>query len=170
MRPYYVTAQSMVGRPAGFAFIDEACRGLGGVPMGPFELMDLIGLDTNLAITRAIFEALGRPTRFTPPQLQTTLVERGALGRKSRRGFYQYTEGKPSGENADAVALLPTLPPCSREEVWDRLRGALTAEALMLVAEGGASRGDVDTAIKLAMNFPQGPLQWQNANPAEKSA
>ncbi len=166
MRPYYVASQRLAGSGASIAAIDGACRALGGVPMGPFELMDLIGLDTNLAITKSIHEALGRPERFSPPALQQALVDRGALGRKAGRGFYLYAGGKPAGENPEALALLPAGGAAGREDAWTRLRSALVAEAELVVSEGTASASDVDVAIKLAMNFPKGPFEWRKESTA----
>ena len=162
MRPYYVTGQRLAGGAATFAAIDKACREKGGVPMGPFELMDLIGLDTNLSITKSIYEALGRPERFTPPSLQQTLVDKGMTGRKSGKGFYLYSDGKPSGENPEALALRAG----GGSDAWASLRAALIAEAELVVSEGTASGSDVDTAIKLAMNFPKGPLEWRKESTA----
>jgi 3-hydroxybutyryl-CoA dehydrogenase len=162
-----VESQRLVGRAASFAAVDDACRAQGGVPMGPFELMDLIGLDTNLAITRSIFDALGRPARFEPPALQKALVERGMTGRKSGRGFYLYAGGKPAGVNPEATALLADggVPP---GEAWRRLRVALIAEAERVVSEGAASASDVDVAVKLAMNFPKGPFEWRKESTAAR--
>ncbi len=159
MRPYYVRAQALLGPSAGVHAVDAACRELGGVPMGPFELMDLIGLDVNLAITRSIYEALGRPERFTPPTLQAELVARGALGRKSGRGFYLYDAGRKVGENPQARPPRPGA--ASPAQAWRQLRDALAEEADRLVAEGGATPESVDRAITLAMNFPRGPFQWR---------
>jgi 3-hydroxybutyryl-CoA dehydrogenase len=164
MRPYYVHAQRLCGPAAPFALIDEVCRERGGVPMGPFELMDLIGLDTNLAITKSIYAALGKPERFTPPALQQSLVDRGALGRKAGRGFYLYTEGKKSGPNPEAFVSGPGAD--SGDAAWDSLRSALIAEAEFVVAEKTASPSDVDVAIKLAMNFPKGPFEWRKESTA----
>ena len=62
----------------------------GGFKMGPFELMDLIGLDVNYEVTRSLFEAYHFEPRFRPSHLQKALVDAGALGRKSGRGFYEY--------------------------------------------------------------------------------
>ena len=165
MRPYYVTAQRIGNSLTSCAAVDESCRSIGGVPMGPFELMDLIGLDTNLAITTAIYEALGRPARFTPPALQQKLVAAGMTGRKAGKGFYLYLDGKNVGENPDAVKLASPGPAASAAAIWGTLIGAISAEAEMLVSEGNAIASDVDTAIKLAMNFPKGPFELLRATP-----
>jgi 3-hydroxybutyryl-CoA dehydrogenase len=63
-----------------------------GFKMGPFELMDLIGVDTNLAVTTSVYVGMGRPARFEPNAIQQQLVSEGRLGRKSGRGFYEYAE------------------------------------------------------------------------------
>ena len=68
--------------------LDRLARGV-GFRMGPFELMDLIGLDVNLATSESLCEALDAP-RFEPSALQRDYVARGQLGRKTLRGFYEY--------------------------------------------------------------------------------
>lgn len=162
MRPYYVAAQRLAGGSDAFSTLDADCRARGGVPMGPFELMDLIGLDTNLSITKSIFEALGRPERFAPPALQQALVDRGMTGRKAGKGFYLYADGKSAGANPEAAALVRE----PKRGSWDELRAALIAEAELVVSEGTASASDVDVAIKLAMNFPKGPFEWRKESTA----
>jgi len=69
--------------------IDNLVRGA-GFKMGPFELMDLIGLDTNLAVTESLYEAFGRPARFRPSPIQTAMVKEKRLGVKTGKGFYEY--------------------------------------------------------------------------------
>ena len=78
--------------------IDDALRA-GGFPMGPFELMDLTGIDVTLAAATGIWEGLGRPDRLRPSPIQEELVAAGDLGRKTGRGFYRYEDGKRVGEN-----------------------------------------------------------------------
>ena len=167
MRPYYVSAQKLANRRTSFAAVDEACRGIGGVPMGPFELMDLIGLDTNFAITGAIYGALGRPERFKPPEMQKQLVLKGMTGKKTNKGFYLYQDGKRIGDNKSAVDLLPEGTALTADQIWKSLREAIINEAQLLVHEGTAGKSDIDTAIKLAMNFPKGPFEWLNENTAK---
>ncbi len=69
--------------------IDRVMRGL-GFRMGPFELMDLIGLDVNLAATRSVYEAFFGDAKYRPSPIQQHLVASGRLGRKSGHGFYRY--------------------------------------------------------------------------------
>ena len=58
--------------------------------MGPFKLMDLIGMDINFGVSNIVWEALGKPERLTPSILQQQKVEVGDLGRKTGKGFYEY--------------------------------------------------------------------------------
>ena len=165
MRPYYLEGQRAARGGAGIAALDAAARAA-GVPMGPFELMDLIGLDVNLAITKSIYEASGRPERFAPQPVQELLVSGGQLGRKSGAGFYLYEAGKPAGENPAALAHLPKGGTMTPQAGFERVIGAVIAEARRAADEGVAGPNDIDTAIKLAMNFPRGPFQWRAASQA----
>jgi 3-hydroxybutyryl-CoA dehydrogenase len=67
-------------------------RDCGGFRMGPFELMDLIGLDVNYVVTCQIWESYQRHPRFAPSELQKKLVDSRLLGRKSGKGFFEYGE------------------------------------------------------------------------------
>ena len=108
-RPFYGEAlrllEEQVATPA---TIDAVVTDGGGFRMGPFALMDLIGHDVNLAVTRSVYESFAYDPRYRPSLIQQGLVEAGFLGRKSGRGFYDYA--------ADAVAPAP--------EDWPVERGA----------------------------------------------
>ena len=92
-RPFYCEALFVLKeRAADCETCDAIIRDCGGFNMGPFELMDLIGLDVNYEVTYQIWENYQRHPRFLPSDLQKDLVERGLLGRKSGRGFYSYAE------------------------------------------------------------------------------
>lgn len=92
-RPFYL--QSMRALESGVASAEEldALARAAGFRMGPFELMDLIGLDINLATTQSVYERLA-VERLAPVDLQRRMVEAGRLGRKTGVGFYDYREGK----------------------------------------------------------------------------
>lgn len=94
-RPYYVEALKLVdGKKAETEAIDALMRST-GFKMGPFELMDLIGVDINLSVTTSVWEGLGRPDKFKPSVTQQEMVRKGNLGRKTGMGFYKY-EKNPS--------------------------------------------------------------------------
>ena len=99
-RPFYGEALRLLTECAADpATIDAVMREAGGFRMGPFELMDLIGHDVNLAVTRSVWDAYFHDPRFAPSVLQQELVAAGHLGRKSGRGFYVYEH-----ECAEALA------------------------------------------------------------------
>ena len=75
------------------ATLDAVMREAGGFRMGPFELIDLIGLDVNLAVTKSVWDAYFHDPRYAPSVLQQERVAAGFLGRKSGRGFYDYAPG-----------------------------------------------------------------------------
>lgn len=97
------------------ATLDAIMTGGGGFRMGPFALMDLIGHDVNLAVTTSVFEAYYNDPRYRPSLIQKELVEAGWLGRKSGRGFFDYTEGTARAvatcETVPNAAAAPDLPP-----------------------------------------------------------
>src|SRR5574341_252513 len=90
-RPFYLEALRILGEGvADHVTIDRLAREGGGFRMGPFELMDLIGLDINYAASRSVYEAYFQEPRFRPSVLQQRMVESGRLGRKTGRGWYDY--------------------------------------------------------------------------------
>src|SRR5690606_38505489 len=77
-------------RVADFQTVDTLLKS-SGFRMGPFELMDLIGIDVNFAVTRSVYEAFHYEPKFRPSRLQQQKVDAGHLGRKTGRGFYDYS-------------------------------------------------------------------------------
>lgn len=89
-RHYYLEAMKLVAE--GLATIEtvDAVMEATGFKMGPFRLMDLIGMDINYGVSQIVWEALGKPERLTPSPLQQQKVVAGELGRKTGKGFYTY--------------------------------------------------------------------------------
>ena len=100
-RPFYAEGLRLLGeRAADIATLDAVFRESGGFRMGPFELIDLIGLDVNLAVTKSVWAAYFNDPRYAPSVLQEERVAAGFLGRKSGRGFYDYAPGSAKPEPA----------------------------------------------------------------------
>jgi 3-hydroxybutyryl-CoA dehydrogenase len=70
--------------------IDNIMKDEGGFAMGPFELMDLIGIDINYSVTKSVYEAFYYDPKYKPHNIQQKMVEAGMLGKKTGRGFYRY--------------------------------------------------------------------------------
>ena len=70
--------------------VDAVMKAVGGFKMGPFELMDLIGIDINYSVTESVYNAFFQEARFKPHRLQRDMVAAGRLGKKSGKGFYSY--------------------------------------------------------------------------------
>ena len=91
--PYLLDA--IRGLEQGLGTVEDIDRAMAlgcGYPMGPFTLLDFVGLDTTLAIANILFDEF-RETRFAPPPLLRRMVLAGHLGRKSGKGFYEYARG-----------------------------------------------------------------------------
>lgn len=89
-RHYYLEAMKIV--ESGIASIEnvDALMEASGFKMGPFKLMDLIGLDVNLAVSKSMYDAFDHAERFAPSPLQEAKVAKGELGKKTGKGFYNY--------------------------------------------------------------------------------
>src|SRR5690606_861242 len=108
-RPYYLEALRLHAEGVSVADCDAAMRAA-GFPMGPFELLDLIGLDVNLASSISVYRAFFEEPRYRPHPLQQRMVAAGRLGRKTGEGFYRYDEhgrrvGAPSTVDPTSAAV-----------------------------------------------------------------
>ena len=108
-RPYYAETLSLLLERAAEPAVLDACMRGAGFKMGPCELMDLIGHDTNLAVTESVFAANFGDKRYLPSVVQKDLVDGGLLGRKSGRGFYDYRSAvaAPASDTSVAPVGLP---------------------------------------------------------------
>ena len=134
--------------------------------MGPFELIDLIGLDVNLSVARSFYAQGGEPERWQPSPIQEQMVGEGLLGRKAGRGFYGYGEGRHRDPDPDLGIEAPTLDPAelakidpAAETILTRLIAQIANEAAFALEEEVGSPADMDTAMRLGFNWPQGPLE-----------
>jgi 3-hydroxybutyryl-CoA dehydrogenase len=107
-RPFYGEALRALAESAADApTIDAVMREAGGFRMGPLELIDLIGLDVNLAVSSSIHAAFFGDPRYTPSPIQREMVEAGRLGQKTGRGFYDHAPRAPSPAPKTAAAQAP---------------------------------------------------------------
>ncbi|HUI28995.1 MAG TPA: 3-hydroxyacyl-CoA dehydrogenase NAD-binding domain-containing protein [Candidatus Acidoferrales bacterium] len=147
-------------------------------PMGPFRLLDLVGLDVNLLVSKSIYEQFFFEPRFRPVVLQQKMIEAGLLGRKTGEGFYFYN-GKGSraslkidrrdvivGESMHEMARkisgkLELKNPLNDMQhfILARTISMIVNEAFFMLEEGVAAAEDIDLAMKLGTNFPKGPLE-----------
>jgi 3-hydroxybutyryl-CoA dehydrogenase len=160
---------------AGMATIEEVDAALTdtGFPMGPFRLMDLIGIDVNLAAARGLWEGFARAPRFRPSPIQEQLVGVRHLGRKTGEGFYRYDEAgrvigpaerfrtrsvRPVERDADGDPIpAATIEP---DAIAERVILAIVNEAYRALGDRVASAADIDLAMRLGANHPFGPFEW----------
>ncbi|TXH69553.1 MAG: 3-hydroxyacyl-CoA dehydrogenase [Thiothrix sp.] len=109
-RPYYAENLALLHEQAVQAHVLDACLRAVGFRMGPCELMDLIGLDTNYSVTRSVYEANFFDKRYVPSAVQRDLVDGGLFGRKTGQGFYDYREGASKPE---ILGFTPTSVPAA---------------------------------------------------------
>jgi 3-hydroxybutyryl-CoA dehydrogenase len=155
-RPFTIEALRILEEGAGsIESIDAAMRDA-GFPMGPFELMDLTGIDVNLAAAQGVWNGLGRPDRLRPSRIQEKLVSEERLGRKTGRGFYRYEDGRrgPVDWSRDDDFGGGHADPWPAERIRDRIEAAIAAEARTAVDDGVAAHDDVVTALRLGAAYP----------------
>lgn len=160
-RPFYGEAIRILEEGvADCETIDFAMTSIGGFRMGPFELMDFIGHDVNYRVTESVFEAFFYDPKFKPSFTQKRLFEAGYYGRKSGKGFYNYSEGAHRNEPQHDPVLL--------EKIFKRILLMLINEAADALFLNIANRDDLDTAMTKGVNYPKGLLQWADEYGLEK--
>lgn len=154
-RPFYGEALRIYEEGiADFATIDWAMTSIGGFKMGPFTLMDYIGNDVNYTVTESVFEAFYFDPRFKPSFTQKRHKEAGFFGRKSGRGFYDYSE--------NAQQPIPNEDIQLGQQIVDRILALLINEAYDALFMQVASAEDIDLAMTKGVNYPKGLLAWSN--------
>ena len=154
-RPFYGEALKIYEEGvADFATIDWAMTELGGFRMGPFTLMDYIGNDINYTVTETVFKAFYYDPRYRPSFTQKRHSEAGWFGRKSGRGYYDYSQG--------ATKAAPNTDTEVGTQIMNRILVLLINEAIDAVFLNIASPKDVDLAMTKGVNYPKGLLQWGN--------
>ncbi len=162
-RPFGLEALRILQeRIADIETIDRIVRMEGGFRMGPFELMDLVGVDTGLEISKSFYEqSFGEP-RWRPSPITARYVAAGRYGRKTGRGYYDYScdpyrppdPDPPAGGAADAK-VQPAA-----GGVLERIVCQVINECAFALGEGIGSAQDIDTGMMLGLNYPRGPLAW----------
>ena len=148
-RPFYGEAIRIYEEGvADFSTIDWAMREVGGFRMGPFELMDYIGNDINYSVTETVFAAFYFDQRYKPSFTQKRMMEAGFLGRKSGRGYYDYSTDVPkANEDRDLGKTI----------LW-RVLAMLINEAADALFLKIATKEDIDLAMMKGVNYPKGLL------------
>ncbi|MCP2039062.1 3-hydroxyacyl-CoA dehydrogenase NAD-binding domain-containing protein [Chryseobacterium sp. HSC-36S06] len=152
-RPFYGEALRIVEENiATPEQVDDAVKTLGNFKMGPFELMDLIGIDINFSVTKTVYQDYFYDPKYKPSLLQQRMSEAKFLGRKTGKGFYDYSEGaeKPFPEKDEELY----------ETIFQRIISMLINEAVEAKRLGIASDEDLELAIQKGVNYPKGLLAW----------
>jgi 3-hydroxybutyryl-CoA dehydrogenase len=150
-RPFYGEALRIYEEGiADFATIDWAMKEIGGFKMGPFELMDFIGHDVNFRVTETVFEQMFYDPRYKPSITQKRIFEAGCYGRKSGRGYYDYSKALPEPKQEKELGY----------KIFMRVLVMLVNEAAEAVHLNIATTNDIETAMQKGVNYPKGLLAW----------
>jgi 3-hydroxyacyl-CoA dehydrogenase/enoyl-CoA hydratase/3-hydroxybutyryl-CoA epimerase len=169
--PYLREAMVLMVEGVSIVEIDRAMKAF-GMPMGPGELLDAVGLDIAGEVIRVGRAAFGE--RLAPPDILKKIEELKLLGKKGGKGIYLYDEktGKRGDVNPDVLAALTAAPKAmTATAIQDRLALAMVNEAALCMAEGIVSdAGQLDLAMIFGTGFPPflgGPLRYADELGAE---
>ncbi|MBI4364787.1 MAG: hypothetical protein HY568_05090, partial [Candidatus Latescibacteria bacterium] len=152
LMPYLGEAVGLIERGYPPRGVDRALRSF-GMPLGPLELLDEIGLDVARKVAHVLHDAFG--SRIAPVTLLDQLVAAGALGKKSGLGFYSYEKGRRHSVNPEFESTASRAGTARSQDLVDRLVDAMVNEAALALEERVvASPGDVDLAMVLGTGFP----------------
>ncbi|KAB1228993.1 3-hydroxyacyl-CoA dehydrogenase NAD-binding domain-containing protein [Chryseobacterium viscerum] len=152
-RPYYGEGLRIVEENiATPEQVDDAMKTLGNFKMGPFELMDLIGVDVNFAVTTTVYKDYFYDPKYKPSLLQQRMSEAKLHGRKTGKGFYDYSEGveKTVAQKDDVLY----------QQIFLRIISMLINEAVEAKRLGVANDEDLELAMQKGVNYPKGLLSW----------
>lgn len=150
-RPFYSESLRIYEEGiADLATIDWAMKEFGGFKMGPFELMDLIGHDVNYVVTETVWKQFYFDPKFKPALSQKRLLEAGFLGKKTGKGFYDYSKPLPEPNKNTELGKI----------ICNRVLCMLMNEAADALYYQIASKEDIDLAMTKGVNYPKGLLKW----------
>ena len=152
-RPYYGEGLRIVEENIATAEqVDDAMKTIGNFKMGPFELMDLIGVDVNFSVTKTVYNEYFYDPKYKPSLLQQRMSEAKLHGRKTGKGFYDYADGAVKNEPIKDDALY--------QQIFLRIISMLINEAVEAKRLGVANDEDLELAMQKGVNYPKGLLAW----------
>ena len=152
-RPFYGEALRIVEEKLATPVqVDDAMRTVGNFKMGPFELMDLIGIDINFSVTKTVYADYFYDPKYKPSLLQQRMSEAKLHGRKTGKGFYDYKESteKPIPQKDEKLY----------QEIFMRIISMLINEAIEAKRLKIATDEDLELAMQKGVNYPKGLLAW----------
>ena len=160
LAPYMAEAMHLAEQGVPLPEIDRAAQDF-GMPIGPVELVDSVGIDVALHVSKVLGAAMGRPI----PERLAVMVEKGQLGRKSGQGFYQWVDGKalkPASSSADVP-----------DDMTDRLVLSMVNEAVACLADGVVGDSDLlDAGVIFGTGFAPfrgGPINYARERGVENT-
>jgi len=162
-RPFYGEALRIVEENlATPEQVDDAMKSLGNFKMGPFELMDLIGIDVNFSVTKTVYQDYFFDPKYKPSLLQQRMSEAKLLGRKTGKGFYDYSEQSQESRTENQYLKTENQQLITDNQIFMRIISMLINEAVEAKRLGIANDEDIETAMQKGVNYPKGLLSWGN--------